>query len=67
MEQFESNPYFYFLGEIVKDRIASQTDLTGTLVAALEQMPEQGRTADDSSLMLPSETLHVTWARYDIV
>ncbi|MDE3242343.1 MAG: HEAT repeat domain-containing protein [Nitrospirota bacterium] len=67
VEQFEANPYFYFLGEIVKDRIASQTDLSGTLIAALERMPEQGRTADDSSLMLPSETLHVTWARYDII
>lgn len=63
IEQFETNPYFYFLGEIVSGRLQGQTDMTAILIQALERMPEQGQAMDDHSLMLPSETLHVTWAR----
>jgi len=63
VEQFETSPYFYFLGELIKARLKGQADVTETLIRALEGMPEQGPAADDHPLMLPSETLHVTWAR----
>lgn len=67
VEQFETSPYFYFLGELIKERLEGQTDVTETLIRALEGMPEQGQAADEHPLMLPSETLHVTWARQNAV
>ena len=37
VEKLQSNPYFYFLGEIVRERIRMHMDVTGALIQALER------------------------------
>ena len=37
VEKLEANPYFYFLGEIVRERMHTHVDTTGALIRALDQ------------------------------
>jgi hypothetical protein len=67
LERFETDPYFYFLGWLIKGRLGSRTDMTATLIDALDRMPEQDVSTDNHTLMEPSETLHVTWAKQNTV
>jgi hypothetical protein len=67
LERFETNPYFYFLGGLIKSRVTSRMDMTATLIESLARMPEQDVSAENHTLMLASETLHVTWAKQNTV
>ncbi len=40
LHRFETNPYFYFLGDLVKGRAASGLDVNGSLVQGLERLIE---------------------------
>lgn len=37
VEKLQANPYFYFLGEIVRERIQTHIDATGALIRALDR------------------------------
>jgi len=41
VNKLETNPYYYFLGEILKGRVQSDLDTTGSLIAAFAQMTER--------------------------
>jgi hypothetical protein len=66
VENFETNPYFYFLGEFVRARIVSRVDTTGALIDALDRLPDQVPLINAHTLH-PSETLYVTWVRENTV
>lgn len=58
--KLETNPYFYFLGELVRSRIEASLDQTEALIEALRRTVERGRqprpaTAQDT-LESPAET-----------
>lgn len=37
VEKLEANPYFYFLGDIVRERLQTHVDTTGALIRALDR------------------------------
>ena len=37
VEKLQANPYFYFLGDIVRERMQTRIDTTGALIRALDQ------------------------------
>lgn len=41
VHKLETNPYYYFLGEIVKERMTSDLDSTGALLAAFAQLTDR--------------------------
>lgn len=38
LHRLETDPYYYFLGDLVKGRVAARLDLTGSLVQGLQRM-----------------------------
>ena len=43
VERFQTNPYFYFLGDLIRGRIDAHLDTTGALIQALERQLESER------------------------
>src|SRR6185295_20071970 len=41
VHDFETDPYYYFLGEILKERVVSQLDTTGGLLAAFDRLTDR--------------------------
>ncbi|MGH7205437.1 MAG: HEAT repeat domain-containing protein [Nitrospiraceae bacterium] len=41
LHKFETNPYFYFLGEIIKGLVVSRRDTTGSLIESLQRLEEK--------------------------
>jgi hypothetical protein len=41
VHKLETNPYYYFLGEIVRERVQADSDLTGALLAAFVRLTER--------------------------
>jgi HEAT repeat protein len=37
VEKFQANPYFYFLGDLIRGRIDDQLDITGALIQAVDR------------------------------
>jgi hypothetical protein len=37
MEQFQTNPYFYFIGDLIRGRIDANLDTTGALIRAVDR------------------------------
>lgn len=47
LERFQTNPYFYFLGQFVRARITSRLDRTGVLLQSLQRlMDNESRRSD---------------------
>lgn len=38
LERFQTNPYFYFLGDLVRARIATHLDMTSVLLQSLQRL-----------------------------
>lgn len=60
LHRFETNPYYYFLGDIVKGRVVSRLDVNGSLVRGLERLVEtESRltSADAEAASNPGNTL----------
>ncbi len=60
LHRFETNPYYYFLGDIVKGRVVSRLDVNGSLVLGLERLVEaESRltSADAEAASNPANTL----------
>ena len=73
LEKFDTNPYFYFLGDIVKGRVSAKTDTTDALIQGLSRMvqaePRRGGplpTGGDLSLT-QSETVYSLLARENTI
>ncbi len=73
IEKFETNPYFYFLGEIVNERVNAKTDTTDALIQGLSRMVQaeprrdgQLPTGGDYSLA-QSETVYSLLARENTI
>ena len=43
VERFEANPYFYFLGDLIRGRIDAHLDTTGALIQALDRHVDRER------------------------
>ena len=43
VEKFQSNPYFYFLGDLIRGRIYAHLDMTGALIQALDRHVDRER------------------------
>ena len=60
VERFQANPYFYFLGDLIRGRIDSQLDNTGALIQALDRQIDRERHARAATpldtLESPAET-----------
>jgi HEAT repeat protein len=60
VEKLQANPYFYFLGEIVRERMQTHIDTTGALILALDRQfdrelhPQPATPLD--TLVSPAET-----------
>lgn len=77
VEQFQANPYFYFLGDLIRGRIDAHLDTTGALIQAVERQfnrDEHPRIATPlDTLESPAETfpdldLHFSgWARENAI
>jgi hypothetical protein len=72
VHKLETNPYFYFLGEIVKGRVETGMDTTGALIAAFARMTERvepeygsmkGPPPNPGETLPPSEVLWVREVR----
>lgn len=73
LEKFETNPYFYFLGEIVKGRVYEKADATDILIQGLSRMVQAeprrdgpAPTGGDYSLA-QSETVYSLLARENTI
>lgn len=73
LEKFDTNPYFYFLGEIVKGRVSAKTDQTEVLIQGLSIMVQADPRRDaplptggDYS-MTQSETVYMLLARENTI
>ena len=49
LQRLETNPYFYFLGDIIRGHVVSRVDMTGALIEGLERIEAK----DQSILMSP--------------
>ena len=72
VNQLETNPYYYFLGEIVKDRLVSGSDVTGGLINAFARLTAQrepvygsmaGAPPNPGDTLPPAEELYVREVR----
>ncbi len=70
LQKFETNPYYYFLGDIVRARITSRQDTTGGLIHGLRRMaqkaPERGDQQEQLS-MHPTDELYAPDARENAI
>ncbi len=76
LERFQTNPYFYFLGDFVKARVTSHLDRTGVLLQSLQRLMEnEHRRSDLHALdqghgmleMLQGETLYPQLVRENTI
>jgi hypothetical protein len=71
LERFDTNPYFYFLGEIVSARTRSRSDVTQALIQSLQRMlqAETPKTEQlqDAHGFLPGESLYPTLVRENTI
>lgn len=71
LEKFEANPYYYFLGDVVRGQVVSRLDITSGLIEALQRLVPQGPpTEDDRGFehsLLASETLYAMLARENTI
>ncbi|GIW53812.1 MAG: hypothetical protein KatS3mg082_0216 [Nitrospiraceae bacterium] len=71
LERFDTNPYFYFLGEIVSSRTRSRSDVTQALIRSLQQMiqAETPKTEQlqDAHGFLPGESLYPALVRENTI
>jgi HEAT repeat protein len=71
LERFDTNPYFYFLGEIVSARTRSRSDVTEALIHSLRQMVqvETPKTdqLQDAHGFLPGESLYPALVRENTI
>lgn len=62
VEKFQANPYFYFLGDLIRGRIYAHLDTTGALIQALDRHVDRERharaTTPLDTLESPAETFH---------
>lgn len=72
VNQLETNPYYYFLGEIVRERIVSGTDVTGGLIKAFSRLTARrdpvygsmaGSPPNPGDTLPPAEELYVREVR----
>lgn len=70
LQKFETNPYYYFLGDIVRARVASRLDITGGLIQGLRRVaqkpPERGDQQEQLS-MRPTDELYAPDARENAI
>jgi hypothetical protein len=70
LQKFETNPYYYFLGDIVRARVASRLDITGGLIQGLRRVaqrpPERGDQQEQLS-MRPTDELYASDARENTI
>lgn len=71
LERFDTNPYFYFLGEIVSSRTRSRSDVTEALIHSLQHMiqAETPKTEQlqDAHGFLPGESLYPALVRENTI
>lgn len=76
VNKLETDPYYYFLGEILKGRVQSDLDITGSLIAAFAQMAEsdkpqygsmKGPSPNPADTLPPPEVLYVREVRANTV
>lgn len=71
LERFDTNPYFYFLGEIVSSRTRSRSDVTEALIRSLQHMiqAETPKTEQlqDAHGFLPGESLYPALVRENTI
>ena len=72
VQQLEANPYYYFLGEIIKERVFSGMDTTGGLITAFARLTERrdpiygsmaGAPPNPGDTLPPAEELYVREVR----
>lgn len=77
VEQFQANPYFYFLGDLIRSRIDAHLDLIGALIQAVDQQFDRERhprvatpldTLESPAETFPDLDLHFSaWARENAI
>jgi hypothetical protein len=71
MQEFETNPYIYLLGDLVRGRALGGLDMTGALVTGLERMAELEKRKPDpvglTHTMSPAESIYAEEARNNTI
>ena len=77
VEKFQTNPYFYFLGDLIRGRIDDQLDMTGALIQAVDRHFDRERhpriatpldTLESPAETFPDLDLHFgSWAQENAV
>jgi hypothetical protein len=74
IHQLETNPYFYFLGEVVQARVSADQDVTGGLIAGLARLTQHreplygsmvGPPPNPGDTLPPAEDLYVREVRFN--
>jgi len=67
LERFQTNPYFYFLGDFVKARVASRLNQTEVLLQSLQRLmqnePPRGDQPENVHAFLPGDTIYPLMVR----
>ncbi len=71
VQKFETNPYFYFLGDLIRGRALTGLDTTASLIRGLQRVieatPEEFDPLRAPHSMAPSETGYATQARENTI
>lgn len=71
LQKFIANPYFYFLGDLVKGRVVSSLDTTGALIEGLQRLAEHEPMKSDplkgEYLMSSDEVMFFGSARENVI
>lgn len=71
LEKFVVNPYFYLLGDLVREWVVSGLDTTGALIEGLKRLAEHEPVKSDplkgEYLMLSDEVMFYTSARENVI
>ncbi|MGH7227657.1 MAG: HEAT repeat domain-containing protein [Nitrospiraceae bacterium] len=67
LERFQTNPYFYFLGDFVKARVASRLNQTEILLQSLQRLmqndPPRGDQPENVHVFLPGDMIYPLMVR----
>ncbi|MGQ0809771.1 MAG: HEAT repeat domain-containing protein [Nitrospiraceae bacterium] len=72
LQRFDTNPYFYFLGDILAAKVRSNLDTTAALIRSLSKLgpPDPAKSepaTTDHGVMLPGDTLYASLARENTI
>jgi HEAT repeat protein len=66
VEKFQANPYFYFLGDLIRGRIDAHLDTTGALIQALDRHVDRERHPRAATPLDTLESPAETFSDFDL-